>query len=336
MNKYCQLLLLVPFLFISCHGDKKVETRKPSSRGLPSELLLVVDRDFCHEQMTTFFKEIFQRDVPGLYQSEPFFRLSRVPLSHYTRRYVTLHSQVFVRRDRGLKQVMLNVSRDVTARPQIVMDISAPDEESLCAYLTAHADSVCNLICDAQLDMRAADLRRHYNVEVRNRMGQQLGYTICVPEHLHPRKEASSFLWAGTNLQSKDLNVVLYSFPWESGRPLDLVTFAHKRDSVMKANLSGSTSDKYMQTTWQDGRPLLSASLLRCVGKTDVMHVRGFWEMKNDGFGGPFVADVLQDKDAGRLLVAEGFVFSPSTGKRDLIRILEASLRTVKKINDKN
>ena len=48
--------------------------------------------------------------------------------------------------------------------------------------------------------------------------------------------------------------------------------------------------------------------------------------------GGPFVSLVSVDSVAREVVVAEGFVFSPNSSKRDLLRSLEAGLRTLRKI----
>ena len=50
--------------------------------------------------------------------------------------------------------------------------------------------------------------------------------------------------------------------------------------------------------------------------------------MRNDAMGGPFVCYVYPDEKNNRLLVAEGFVFSPEEKKRALVRGLEAALQT--------
>ena len=49
--------------------------------------------------------------------------------------------------------------------------------------------------------------------------------------------------------------------------------------------------------------------------------------------GGPFVAHIRVDTAASQIVVSEGFVFSPNSAKRDLLRSVEAGLRTLKRVN---
>ena len=51
--------------------------------------------------------------------------------------------------------------------------------------------------------------------------------------------------------------------------------------------------------------------------------------MRKGALGGPFVSLAYPDSAQGRLLVTEGFIYSPDTNKRDLVRRMEAALRTL-------
>jgi hypothetical protein len=68
----------------------------------------------------------------------------------------------------------------------------------------------------------------------------------------------------------------------------------------------------------------------RNIDGREVLEVRGLWEMRNGALGGPFVSLARVDTASRRVVVGEGFVYSPSTDKRDLVRQMEAVLRTLK------
>ena len=60
------------------------------------------------------------------------------------------------------------------------------------------------------------------------------------------------------------------------------------------------------------------------------VELRGFWDVKNDFMGGPFVSHVRLDKANQRIIVSEIFIYSPDKMKRNLVRQIEASLYTLK------
>lgn len=155
------------------------------------------------------------------------------------------------------------------------------------------------------------------------------GWRLCVPEEIRASKKAVNFLWAGTNRLEKDLNVVTYTYPMNSAEnAFDKDVFVRKRDSVLKTNIPGSRPDQWMTTTWEEGVPLVDIRK-RVLDGVEVLETRGLWEMHNGAIGGPFVSLTRVDSASGRIVVCEGFVYSPRTKKRELIRTLEAALRTL-------
>ena len=142
-------------------------------------------------------------------------------------------------------------------------------------------------------------------------------------------KTGENFLWGSTNLIEKDLNLVVYTYDMPDGGVFNLEAFVAKRDSVMQKNIPGERPDQWMQTAREKDSPLVVGRQRKSDGQ-DVLEVRGLWEMRNGALGGPFVSVVRVDSTAGRVIVGEGFVYSPSTDKRDLVRQMEAALRTLK------
>lgn len=320
-------------LFLSClisctPGDKK--TRIVASKGLPSELLLVVDDKVWHSDIADTLKAITQGSVPGLMQEESFFKTIRISTRNYTQPYTTFHSKLFVRLDPKLDHAMVGVSRDVVAHPQIEVTIAAPNIVLLRKYLSEKAMYIRGIIDDAQIIMRVANIRKHYNKDMEKKFASAVGYGLKVPEQIRASKIGKNFVWAGTNLNEKDLNVVMYTLPWDGEDIADDKKFVFYRDSVMRLNIPGSKPDQWMQTTKIDNTPIV-LSCMRDLDGQKVYEVRGLWEMRNGALGGPFVSLTRVDSLSRRIIVTEGFVYSPSTDKRDLLRTVEASLRTLYK-----
>ena len=325
------LILVLLSCLISCtSGDKKV--RIVASKGLPSELLLVVDDKVWNSDIADSLKAITQGPVPGLMQEEPFFKTVRISSRHYSQTYTTFHSKLFVHLDADLKCAIVGVARDVVAKPQIEVTVAAPNLDSLRKFLSEKAMYIRGLIDDAQIEMRADELRKHYNRDLSQKIASTVGYSLNVPKQVRASKKGKDFVWVGTNLNEKDLNIVLYTLPWDGRDYTDIEKFVICRDSVMRENIPGSNPDQWMQTTKIEGSPILF-SRLRDIEGEKVFEVRGLWEMRNGALGGPFVSLSRVDSVNNKLIVTEGFVYSPSTDKRDLLRTVEASLWTLYNAN---
>ena len=321
--------LLLFILVASCSG-KDSPAPKPHSKGMPSELLLVTDEAVGQSDVMDSLDAMTQESVPEIMQPEPMFRLLRVSAGSYTQRYVTMHTKLFVSLDRSLQKPMMGIARDVTASPQTEVTLSAPTLHELRLFISRHKQDITDALLDGQLLVRMADLHRHYNTHVYDEARRHMGLTICVPQNVCAVKKADHFLWAGSNLQERDLNVVLYDFPWD-GNALDNAGYlVAMRDSVMKRNIPGEKVGQWMQTSQVDGNPLVLCRRRHVLGR-DLVEMRGMWDVKDAPIGGPFVALYAVDTLRRTVMAGEGFVYSPSTEKRDLVRLLEASLLTIKK-----
>ena len=331
-----QALLAVIILTTAASCDNADNGKKTlvKSKGLPSELLVVVDRDVWKTDLRDTIENIVEAQVTGLMQAEKMFRITRIFSDNYERTYTTMHSKLFVHVDPSIKKTIMGINRDVTARPQIEVTITSPTPDQLRDYLHRNSQQIQDIIADAQIDMRVAQLRKKYSKRVSDDLHKTLGMTIRVPENLTATKRGKDFLWGGTNLNQKDLNIVIYRYGWDGSNEFDLTRYVSKRDSVMKINIPGERADQWMETTREKDQPLAFGRTRHIDGK-QVYEVRGLWQVRNAALGGPFVSLVRIDSTTHQVIAAEGFVYSPSTDKRDLLRQMEAALRTLEKTKTK-
>lgn len=327
---YRMFLVWVSALCLVClvACDKKEEKRVFPSKGLPYELLVVVEPAVWNSVAGDSLREVLESPVPGLLQHEKMFRLVRVAPRHYERVYVTMRNKLFVYVDPEQPRTRMAVARDVEAAPQWEVTLAAPSVEDLAVWLGQNRERLTDIFVDAELGLEAARLHKKHSKKIADELKALAGYTLCVPEDVASSKRGQNFLWGSTNRNEKDYNIVFYTYPLEGANPFDTEEYVRKRDSVMKKNIPGSTPEKWMTTSREGGQPLVCAR--RRTLDRDVLEVRGLWEMHRGGIGGPFVAIVYPDTAAGHVVVCEGFVYSPSTAKRELIRTMEAALRTLK------
>lgn len=322
-------LLVLAMLVCSCSSDGEKKRVIVASKGLPSELLLVVDKPLWESDVKDTINSIVEAQVPGLMQAEKMFRVTRVFSKDYAPTHTTFHSQLFVKVDKTLDKPLMGTRRNEYAKPQVELVVAAPSVEALRQYLSLNGERIKEILADAQIDMRVDLLRKKYSKKVNDDLKEVLGMTVRAPEHMKATKKGENFLWGGTNLLEKDLNLVVYTYDWHGEDIADVKHFASKRDSVMKGNIPGEREGQWMQTVREKEQPLVLCKE-RVLDGRKVLEARGLWEMRNGALGGPFVSISRIDTTAGKVIVGEGFVYSPSSDKRDLVRQMEATLRTLK------
>ncbi len=322
-------ILLSVFLVVACDDDKP---RLPESKGQPAELLVVVPSKLMHGETADTLNTVVDCDAPGLGSSERIFRTMTIGAKGYEKVYKLMHTQLHIQLDPTAKTPTLGVAHDVYARPQLQILIRASSERDLQQFLSLNRERIQRIILDFQLERQASLLQRKYSKKVSDEL-RRMGFDAHVPTDIQSTKPGKNFLWASSNRGGdKDINFVLYTLPWQGEDISDTAFFVKKRDSVMRVNIPGSLPGQYMTTTrGQVGQPVLWADL-RTIAEVQQLEVHGLWEMKNGFMGGPFVSLVRVDSVRNQVVVTEGFVFSPNSSKRDLLRSLESSLRTTKRL----
>lgn len=297
----------------------------PNASGMPYEMLVVMDDEQWERPLGRAVFNVLDSDVPGLPQSERSFRITRVvPSGMSSNMFRIMRNIIKVDIQNIYTQPKLKFARDVYSYPQMVMTLQAPDEASLAKYVEDNAQSIIDFFTRAEMNREINNLREEHNPDVSRFAKEILGVDVWVPWELNKFKKGKDFLWASTNTGKKDMNIVLYSYPYTDKNTFTLEYFLDKRDSVMKANIPGGPEGSYM-TTQRDFVYVEDATVH---GKYAQV-ARGLWRVQGDRMGGPFVSHSRVDEVNGRVVVAEAFIYAPESLKRDLMRRMEAALYTL-------
>ena len=306
-------------------SKKKKSLLMPNASGLPYEMLVVMDDDQWDRPLGRAVFNVLDSDVPGLPQSERSFRISRVePDGFNSNMFRIMRNVIKVDIQNIYTQPKFKFARNVYSYPQMIMTLQAPDEESLTEYINNNQQSIIDFFTKAEMNREIENLRERHNPEVSRLAEEILDVDIWVPWELNKFKKGKDFLWASTNVGKKDMNLVLYSYPYTDKNTFTLDYFLQKRDSVMKANIPGGPKGSYMTTNHdyvyvEDGT----------VRGKYAQIARGLWRIQGDRMGGPFVSHSRVDEANGRVVVAEAFIYAPESLKRDLLRRMEAALYTL-------
>ena len=292
-------------------------------------MLLIVDASLWKTSARDSLEDVLKGSVPGLSQHEPMFRMIRIFPENYSGQYSTMRNIIEVREDPQADGVEMGVAYNVKAVPQTYVNIKVRDVASLNHFLMTHREQITDLFLASEMQWEAARLKKKYSKIVDDASRELFGYTVKVPADIAKVKKGEQFIWASSDRQTQDMNYVCYSLPLADSSMLLTKRWVELRDSVMKRNIPGSTPENWMTTTRENGEPLVVQRSVLLADGRQVYEMRGLWEMRKGALGGPFVSLAYPDSAQGRLLVTEGFIYSPDTNKRDLVRRMEAALRTL-------
>ena len=305
---------------------KKKALLTPTSAGSPYEILIVAEpSEFLNGCVDSLYN-VLTDDLEGVSQSEPSFRVSKINTPNFSKMLRMCRNIITINVDGSTyTQCKFKVSRDVYAFPQIVMNIQAPDARKFKKFIIDNQDMLRDYFTRAEINREADLLEQNHNIFVQQKVKEMFGSDIWVPAELSKTKVGRNFLWASTNRVEKDMNFVIYSYPYRDSRTFTDKYFIRKRDSVLGANIPGPRDGQHMETT----QPFVEFSE-ETVHGSYAQIARGLWDISNYDMGGPFVSMARVDEKNQRVVVVEGFVYNPNKPKRDLIRRLEAALYTLR------
>jgi hypothetical protein len=139
--------------------------------------------------------------------------------------------------------------------------------------------------------------------------------------------QGDKFIWLKKEVVSGNTSLLIYEVSLNSITNKDnLVSNIIKmRDSIGKEYIHGKELDTDMITEEAYAPYFFKIKL---DGKL-AYETKGTWELKNDFMSGPFINYAIIDKENDRVLVLEGFCYSPSKEKRDMMLELEAIIKSI-------
>jgi hypothetical protein len=305
-------------LLASCSsGNEKKSAVKGKVQSAPYELLVVANKDWLKTEAGQKLVEIVEAPISGLPQREGNFRVTYVNPEAFKGVFQFYANILVVKVDMKHEESRMTLEKDLYARPQMVEGLYAPTDWAFVRLLEAHKKDILKVFNENEFARERKLLEKNYCGAVMAQVKKQFGVSINVPQDVDDMKIGENFLWASASKKDFQQNVCIYTLPWSNN-----LSFEDVRDSVMKVNIPGDREDQWMET---DRRTVMIDDITR----TDLLVVRGLWDMRNDAMGGPFVSYCYVDTIRNRFLIVEGFVFAPDKKKRPIIRQLEAALQTM-------
>jgi len=326
MKKTFFLLFSVVFL-ISCNenGDEKEKRILSDSSGNINQITLIIENDLWNGPVGEAIRDNFAATVEGLPQEEPMFSLNQVPPETFSG---------FVRRNRSFisiqegKEKEARIIKDLYARPQTGVIISGENEEELVHIINESSEKLVSAFKETEL--KEKQRRMGKSLKDDDKLEEKFGLSLKFPSAYRYALEEDNFVWLRKEIPKGNMEILIYEVPF-SQIEADTNTIGNiikMRDSIGKVHIPGPKPEKGMHMITEEAyAPYLFETEID--GKF-AYETRGTWEVKGAFMAGPFLNYAIKDEANNRYLVIEGFVFSPSRGKRDNMFEIDAILQSAK------
>lgn len=256
------------------------------------------------------------------YQEEYQFSVNQVDPKVFSSLFKRTRNILFVGYGSGTNFYSNN---NVYANPQKTITILGENKEDLLENINSHQDELIAKFKNSDLKFYQRKLSKDIHQIEEIKFFDKQGFSLKIPLKYKKVEETENFIWYRKNtIQNIMLNIVAYEIPYTSKEEFNISNIIKVRDSIGEKYIPGQFEGTYMLTESQY-KPITKEVI---ISDKKAMEARGLWIVKNDFMGGPFLSYTFNDKKNNRLIIIEGFSYSPSVKKRDYVFELEAILKT--------
>lgn len=311
------------FLIISCDGKKDNVRYLPLSSGNINAISVVADNLLWEDIVGEAIRQTLAAPAKGLPQDEPMFSLRQIPTPVFTG--FATRSRTVLKIEKG-DASGIDIQQDVYAKPQTVVTVKGKTDKEIIEVMSENAAK----IIDAFTKREVAEKLNRINKSLLNddALEKDLGISIDVPSAYRIAKAEENFYWLRKDLtNTQTMALVLYSYPIDAIRKGDsiVVDIIKMRNKLAAENLPAD--DNMVMITEDAFAPSLFNTI---IDNKPAYETRGVWKMTNAYMAGPFVNYAIEDKVNNRYIVAEGYVYAPSSAKREQVFELESIIKSIK------
>ena len=321
MNKKLFLVLsLISFLFFSCKKQEEDVPRKAT--GKINTISVIIDDQLWNGEVGDRIRSKFASPVIGLPQEEPLFTINQYS-AKLMEGFMTDSRTIIVVKKENKNEFV--IKKNQYAEPQNVFHITGKTNTAILEIIEKSTPQIIQIIKETEIaENQRINAQSLINpIIIKNKFQ----ISLQVPSGYFYAHQNTNFLWLKKEITSGNTSILIYQVPINSIKktPNQIANIVKMRDSIGNLYIRGTELDTHMIT--EEGyAPYLFKTKLN--GKV-TYETRGTWELKNDFMSGPFVNYAIVDKEHNRILVLEGFCYSPSKEERDLMHELEAIIKSV-------
>ena len=307
----------------SCNSST-LGTGQQAAGGAPYELIAVVEKPQWEGIVGDTLREIFASPVDYVNQYEPRMDLMRVMASAFEG-FIKVHRNVLFVSVGPDKQLGISATKDQYADGQLIIYVTAPNNEAMASYLSENKEVFLTGFEDAERERAIKLNRKHKEGVMVDKIQKMFGFTIDLPRGYTSRgTSGDSLLVTSFEYPVATQGIAIYSYPYSGKSDFELENLIRQRDNFVK-NIPGPSKGSYMKTV----DVYTPEVKYKRINGRFWAEMRGFWDLQGDFMGGPLLSWSTLDTENNKVVCIDCYVFSPKHGQRDLLRGLEHLIYSV-------
>ncbi len=326
MQKLRTISFLFILIFSACKEKTRTERYLPASTGAINSLMVVMENELWRGAAGDKVRELFAAPMLATPQTEPIFSITQIPPQVFKGAVTHSRSVLFASLD---SLSIGHVKKDVYGRPQRVAVAKGRTEEELINNLIKVSGTAITAFKENEIwETQKRNLK---SLTKETDLFEEFNISLNVPSAYKVGKHEDNFIWIDRQIPKGNMNLIAYTMPKDafSNDSTFVKDIIKMRDSIGSTYIPGP--DVPGKRTFMITERAFSPYVFPAeVNGYKAAEVRGIWEMNDYPMAGPFLSYIINDEVNDRKLVLEGFLFKPSSNKRDDMLELEAIMRTIK------
>jgi hypothetical protein len=318
MNKAHFLCVLLSVVLVSCLKKEANLPRKTS--GAINTISVIIEDQLWNGEVGDSIRNKFASPVIGLPEEEPLFTINQFPIQLLEGFATASRAIIIVKKATENK---FEIKKNQYASPQNVFHISGKTTADIVQLLEQHSPQII-------LQIKKGEITENQRIQQKSLLPtgsikNRFQISIQVPSDFEQVLVKPNFVWLKKKIISGSSSLLVYQLPLKTIRTSTVsAAILSMRDSI----------GKYIQGTEPQTYMISETGYTPYFFKSTLDHrlayeTRGTWQLQNDYMSGPFINYTIVDSINKRLVVLEGFCYSPSKEKRDVMHELEAIMHSV-------
>ena len=261
----------------------------------------------------------------ALPQSEPLFDLVNISHAAFTG-ILRIHRNIILIDITNKEDPSFIVKKDIWASRQLVIKITAPDEDFIVAMVNKNKEVLPNHFIEIERERLIRKYAKTEDKGITEKLLKNHRLSLTMPAGFEIAREAEGFIWIRRETGETSQGILIYYYEYVDSNAFTKEYIISLRDSITKRYIPGPQEGSYMTTM----REYPTAIKEIRFNNHYAVEVRGLWNVHGDFMGGPFLSYTIFDEQGNRIVTVDGYVYAPKFNKRNYLRQVEAILCSLK------
>ncbi|WP_258105464.1 DUF4837 family protein [Marinoscillum sp. MHG1-6] len=340
-------LFTILIYLLGCQQTKERVQKEfqKNAKGEADEMIIVMDSTQWNGSLGQTVKDTYRSYLIGLPQDEPKFSVHQVNPSELNTTLRSAVNMVFVMTldnessqskrarsyfsDASLKKIQgdtslyMTLRKDVFAKGQLVLYLFSKSEEILIEKIKDNQKYLTEIFESAVRERVRASLFKEKEKQMMKSIEEDHGYSINIPFGWDMAKNLNDFVWIRKLEHNMEWAIFIHEADYTDQSIFNDV--GKYRDQITERYLTDSDKPD-IHITRQFEIPVFTERVN--FNGHFAVEGRGLWKISDNSGGGPFVSYTFVDEENQKIYYVEGYVYSPGTKKKKMVREVEAVIST--------